>query len=132
MPRKYTGKISTLTVQRRQKNGDVYVYEEQRQYDPEKKYAVTLSAKLLGVKKKGTNQVVQTRPKRKFVNIDKEEVSPLGDVKAIRKHVGMMDTSIISLKHQALMKIFAQQQTLLLLTKLCLWFNSLSVQILMD
>ncbi len=91
MPRKYTGKISTLTVQRRQKNGDVYVYEEQRQYDPEKKYAVTLSAKLLGVKKKGTNQVVQTRPKRKFVNIDKEEVSPLGDVKAIRKHVGMMD-----------------------------------------
>ena len=61
MPRKYTGKISTLTVQRRQKNGDVYVYEEQRQYDPEKKYAVTLSAKLLGVKKKGTNQVVQSK-----------------------------------------------------------------------
>ena len=91
MPRKYTGKITTSHVERRQKNGDIYVYEEERQYDPEKKYSVTKHSKLLGVKKKGTDQIVPTRARRKFVNVTKEETTPLGELKAVRKHVGMMD-----------------------------------------
>lgn len=91
MPKKYTGKTTTSRVERRRPNGDIYVYEEERKYDQEKKYAKTISSKLIGVKKKGTDKIVPTREKRKFVSITKEEVDPLGDVKAVRKHVGMMD-----------------------------------------
>ena len=91
MPRNQTGTSTTSHVERRQKNGDIYVYEEERQYDPEKKYSVTKHSKLLGVKKKGTDQIVPTRARRKFVNVTKEETTPLGELKAVRKHVGMMD-----------------------------------------
>ena len=91
MAKRSTGKITERIVRELRKNGDTYVRLQQRQYDPEKQYMVTISSKLLGVEKKGTNKVVPTRARRKFVNKIKEEVSPLGEVKAIRKHVGMMD-----------------------------------------
>lgn len=91
MARKYTGKIVTYRVEKKRENGDIYIYEQDRQYDPEKKYAVILRSKLLGVKRKGTNKVVSTRARRKFVNVTQTEVSPLGDVTAVRKHVGMID-----------------------------------------
>ena len=91
MPRKYTGKITTSHVERRQKNGDIYVYEEERQYDREKGYSVIQHSKLIGVKKKGTDQVVPTRARRKFVNVTQEETTPFGELKAVRKHDGMMD-----------------------------------------
>ncbi len=91
MPRRYTGKITVRTIEQTRKNGDIYVIEEQRQYNPEKHYTVTVASKLLGVKKKGTDKIVPTRARRRFVNITKEEVSPLGEVNAVRKHVGMMD-----------------------------------------
>ena len=91
MARPYTGKVSTRKVERKQKNGDLYVYEEQRQYDPLKKYTVTISSKLIGVKKKGTNKIVATRARRRFLNVTSTESSPTGEVAAIRRHVGMMD-----------------------------------------
>lgn len=91
MARKYTGKITTSHVERKQKNGDVYVYEEQRRYDSEKGYAVTVASKLLGVKKNGIGPILSTRLRRKFVNVTKTETSPVGEIKAVRKHVGMMD-----------------------------------------
>jgi len=37
MARPYTGKITVRTVEKVQKNGDIYVIEEQRQYNQEKK-----------------------------------------------------------------------------------------------
>ena len=64
MARKHSGEIVTRTIRQRQKNGDIYVIERKTQYDPEKKYNVVLSSKIVGKIPLGQNQVVPTRPKR--------------------------------------------------------------------
>lgn len=48
MARKHSGEIVTRTIRQRQKNGDIYVIERKTQYDPEKKYNVVLSSKIIG------------------------------------------------------------------------------------
>ena len=47
MARPYTGKVSTRIREQKQKNGTIYVIEEKRQYNPEKKYTETIESKLL-------------------------------------------------------------------------------------
>ena len=76
MGRPYTGNISTRTYERVQKNGDIYVYEEQKQYDRERKMTITIGTHLLGKKLKGTDEIVPTRPKRKSIKTGKEAETP--------------------------------------------------------
>ena len=59
MARKHSGEIVTRTIRQRQKNGDIYVIERKTQYDPEKKYNVVLSSKIVGKIPLGQNQVVR-------------------------------------------------------------------------
>ena len=56
MARKHSGEIVTRTIRQRQKNGDIYVIERKTQYDPEKKYNVVLSSKIVGKIPLGQNQ----------------------------------------------------------------------------
>ena len=91
MARPYTGKISTRVIERKQKNGTIYVIEEKRQYNREKGYTETIESNLLGVKMSADGQIVNTRPRRTFVNKTVTEVDPTGKVTATRKHVRMMD-----------------------------------------
>ena len=63
MARKHSGEIVTRTIRQRQKNGDIYVIERKTQYDPEKKFNVVLSSKIIGKIPLGQNQVFPTRPK---------------------------------------------------------------------
>ena len=65
MARPASGKIRTSYMRQPQKNGDIYVFERQTLYDPEKKYTRNLSYKLIGKIKPGTTEIVPTRPKRK-------------------------------------------------------------------
>ena len=48
MARKHSEEIVTRVIRQRQKNGDIYVIERQTRYDPEKKYNVVLSSKIIG------------------------------------------------------------------------------------
>ena len=64
MARKHSEETVTRIIRQRQKNGDIYVIERQTRYDPEKKYNVVLSSKIIGKIPLGQNQVVPTRPKR--------------------------------------------------------------------
>ncbi len=84
MPRKASGKTRIDRIERPQKNGDTYIYEVVSQYNPEKKYNVQVSSKLLGKIPSGSTQIVATRPRRK-----KEEAAVPADAK--RCAVGTMD-----------------------------------------
>ena len=64
MSRVASGKILKVTVKRKQKNGDIYVYERETKYDPEKGYNVTLNSKLLYKIPFGSDTPVPTRPKK--------------------------------------------------------------------
>ena len=88
MPAKASGEIKTRTINVPQKNGDIYVYERQTIYDPDKKYNVILKSKLLSKIPKGTEIPVPTRPKKpKF----EKETKILGEITASRDHIGMME-----------------------------------------
>lgn len=65
MSRPVTGKLIKSQMKQKQKNGDVYVYERESRYDPEVGYTRTISYKLIGKIKKGTTEIVPTRPRRR-------------------------------------------------------------------
>ena len=88
MARKRSDEIVTRTIRQRQKNGDIYVIERKCRYDPEKKYNVVLSSKIVGKIPLGQDQVVPTRPKRP--NGEKVSISDHPLI-ASRMRVGMMD-----------------------------------------
>ena len=88
MPAKPSGEIKTITVNVRQKNGDIYVVERKTLYDPIKKRNNILSSKLISKIPKGSEIPVPTRPKRPKGD-KKEEKSK--NIKAKRHHTGMMD-----------------------------------------
>ena len=73
MPRKASGEMKTDRYTESRPNGSIYVYERSRKYDPEKKYNVNLSTRLLGILKPGTTDyhddanILATRPKRAAV-----------------------------------------------------------------
>ena len=89
MPRKASGATKVGTVRERQKNGDIYVYERKTKYDPNKKYSVTISKVLIGKIVKGTDEIVDTRAKKRVTdNTSGLEVMP---PEITRRHVGMLD-----------------------------------------
>ena len=63
MPRQYTGKHSFTTVERKQKNGSIYVYQKESWYDPTVKYT-RYKLTLLGYKDSDTGQIHETRPRK--------------------------------------------------------------------
>ena len=87
MPAKPSGEIKTRKVNVTQKNGDIYVYERQMVYEPDKKRNKTLNSKLLSKIPKGTDSPVTTRPKKKSLK-ESENVS---DITATRSRIGMME-----------------------------------------
>jgi len=65
MSRPVSGETKTSKVRVKQKNGDIYVYERKRKYDPEVGYTKTFNCRLLGKIKAGTEELVPTRPRRR-------------------------------------------------------------------
>ena len=68
MPRKASGAINVGIIRERQKNGDIYIYERKTKYDPNKKYSDTISKVLIGKIVNGTDEIVDTRPKRRMAD----------------------------------------------------------------
>ena len=91
MPAKASEEEKVRVVRQRQKNGDIYLIERHTRYDPEKKYNVVLSSRVISKIPKGEELPVPTRPKRKKCEkvLISEEGSPV--VSASRTRVGMMD-----------------------------------------
>jgi transposase len=88
MPRKASGEVKSRIVQNTQKNGDIYVFERQTVYDPDKKYNRVLSSKLLSKIPKGSEIPVPTRPKKPDFC---KESNFSGEITASRDHIGMME-----------------------------------------
>lgn len=82
MPRKASGEPKTKRVERRQANGDIYVYEVTTLYDPEKRYNEHVSSKLLGKKSSSGAELLPTRPRK---------APGTAAVTASRKTVGVTD-----------------------------------------
>ena len=82
MPRKASGEPKTKRVERRQANGDIYVYEVTTLYNPEKRYNEHVSSKLLGKKSSSGAELLPTRPRK---------VPGTAAVTASRKTVGVTD-----------------------------------------
>ena len=91
MPAKASEEEKVRVVRQRQKNGDIYLIERHTRYDPEKKFNVVLSSRVISKIPKGEELPVPTRPKRKKGEkvLISEERSPV--VSASRTRVGMMD-----------------------------------------
>jgi transposase len=88
MPTAASGEVKTRIVRNTQKNGDIYVFERQTAYDPDKKYNRVLNSKLLSKIPKGTETPVPTRPKKP--DFDKGPGFS-GGMTASRDHIGMME-----------------------------------------
>ena len=88
MSKKPSGEIKTRIIHNAQKNGDIYVFERQTIYDPEKKYNQVLSSKLLSKIPKGTVTPIPTRPKKPPFG---KEAELDGRIIASRDHIGMME-----------------------------------------
>ena len=82
MPRKASGEPKTKRVERRQANGDIYVYEVTTLYNPEKRYNEHVSSKLLGKKSSVGAELIPTRPRK---------APGTAGVTASRKTVGVTD-----------------------------------------
>ena len=81
MPRKASGEPKTKRVERRQTNGDIYVYEVTTLYNPKKRYNEHVSSRLLGKKSANGNELLPTRPRK----------VPGAAVTAVRKTAGVTD-----------------------------------------
>jgi hypothetical protein len=95
MPRNLTGKIIKNRAEVPQKNGDIYIYEREYQYDPELKKTKRISNKLVSKILKGIGEMVATRPKRKSHNASMAEeqfdISATSNIHATRQHTGLTD-----------------------------------------
>ena len=65
MARPVSGAVKVSIVRVKQKNGDVYVYERKRRYDPEVGYTRTFDCRLMGKIPAGKEAVVPTRSRRR-------------------------------------------------------------------
>jgi transposase len=88
MPTTASGEIKTRIVHNTQKNGDIYVFERQTVYDPDKKYNKVINSKLLSKIPKGSEIPIPTRPKKPDFN---KEPKISGEILASRDHIGMME-----------------------------------------
>lgn len=64
MPRKASGEPKTKRVERRQKNGDIYIYDVTTLYNPEKRYNEHVSSRLIGKIPYGETEMISTRPRK--------------------------------------------------------------------
>ncbi|MDD5597832.1 MAG: transposase [Victivallaceae bacterium] len=83
MAKRITGKSHVGERREQRQNGDIYVYERITAYNPKIKQTYTVSQKLKGKIKPGTQEIVSTRPKKR-----KGERSV---VSAARRHTGLTD-----------------------------------------
>lgn len=88
MSRKASGLPKTKRIERRQANGDIYVYEVTTRYNPEKRYNEHVSSKLLGKKSANGQDIVPTRPRKQVKHAD---ATCVVGTTAIRKKVGVTD-----------------------------------------
>ena len=65
MARPVSGEVKTSQVRVKKENGDIYVFERKRKYDPKVGYTRTFDYRLIGKIKAGTDTIVPTRPRRK-------------------------------------------------------------------
>jgi len=83
MSKPITGKNHVGERREKRPNGDIYVYERVTAYNKKSRKTYTVSQKLKGKIKSGTNEIVPTRPKKpkrqECVN------------KAVRRHTGLTD-----------------------------------------
>ena len=63
MPRKFSGESQPGERCELRKNGDIYVYERITAYNQQTKKTYTVSQKLKGKMKAGTQELISTRPK---------------------------------------------------------------------
>ena len=89
MPRKASGANKCRNYKGTAKNGDIYIYERKTKYDPNKKYSDTISKVLIGKIVNGTDEIVDTRPKRRMA--DHTSGSGVTPTEITRRHVGMLD-----------------------------------------
>ena len=64
MGRAPSGKILKYTYKKKQKNGDIYVFERHTKYNPDKKYNEVVYERLLYKILKGGTEPVPTRPRK--------------------------------------------------------------------
>ena len=65
MDNEFSEKVHVGIRRERQKNGDIYVFENKTVYDPKSRKTKSVGQKLTGKMKAGTNEIVSTRSKRK-------------------------------------------------------------------
>ena len=83
MSKPITGKTHVGQRQEKRPNGDIYIYERVTAYNEKTQKTYTVSQKLKGKIKSGTEEMVPTRPKKR-----KNEKTFLG---AVRQHTGLTD-----------------------------------------
>ena len=83
MAKPITGKTHAGERREKRPNGDIYVYERKTVYDEKTKKTYTVSQKLKGKIKSGTQELIPTRPKKR-----KGEGNV---VEATRQHTGLTD-----------------------------------------
>ena len=84
MPKRITGKTHVGQRCERRPNGDIYIYERITAYDGKTQKSYTVSQKLKGKIKSGTQEIIPTRPKKR-----KGERSVMAA--AQRMHTGLTD-----------------------------------------
>lgn len=92
MSRSASKEIKTSIIHQKQKNGDIYVLERKRVFDPEKGYTKIVSSKLIGKIPNGSREMVPTRPKKKNKKNDETDDFASHDehLTASRIKTGMM------------------------------------------
>ena len=83
MAKRITGKTHVGERSERRQNGDIYIYERITAYNEKTKKTYTVSQKLKGKIKSGTQEIIPTRPKKRK--------GDGGVVEAIRRHTGLTD-----------------------------------------
>ena len=84
MRKRITGKTHVGERRERRPNGDIYIYERITAYNEKTHQSYTLSQKLKGKIKSGTQEMAPTRPKK--LKGEKREV-----IGAQRMHTGLTD-----------------------------------------
>ena len=83
MAKRITGKNHVGERREKRPNGDIYIYERITAYDKKLKKTYTVSQKLKGKIKSGTQEIISTRPKK--------HKGEKGVVDATRQHTGLTD-----------------------------------------
>jgi hypothetical protein len=83
MPKPITGKTHVGERRERRPNGDIYIYERITAYNEKTQKTYTVSQKLKGKIKSGTQEMTPTRPKKRK--------GERGFINAVRRHTGLTD-----------------------------------------